>query len=341
MSEKQGETTRDMREGEDIDTKDGRNQMNSKHTKGGYDQADTQGHRQDPSSNRSKEIQKQNSEKTQKDVKSTDMKDIREEEFNSPRYITCGNIGKAVIVSNFMEGWEAGNRDHLVARSYAKNDCEMLEKSLKSLGFKPLDENEGSMVYKNLTKSQFKDLYKKAAMETNYRPKEGEGYTCVLFFVMSYGKAGLIQCHKEDGETKHPYVEQKDLQEAFQPQHNPSLALKPKFFIIQTIPEPDNKTDDVSSGDEEVKTTRRIPREADFLTYASDDYCIKGGDNYFIKAVVEVLDSLVTDKENNETAMEIQRVLIRMNKTFKEMRHSNTIRIPCVTSSLTKQLILF
>lgn len=86
---------------------------------------------------------------------------MREEEFNSPRYNTCGNIGKAVIVSNFMEGWKAGTGDHLVARSYAKKDCEVLEKSLKSLGFKPLDENEGKMVYKNLTKSQFKDLYKK------------------------------------------------------------------------------------------------------------------------------------------------------------------------------------
>ncbi|XP_052072821.1 uncharacterized protein LOC127710893 [Mytilus californianus] len=339
MSGKQEETTRG---GDEVDLQNGGSQMNTKHAKGGYDQADTLGQQEDPSS---KEIQQQDLNQPQNDLKNpnTDMEDIRDKEFNSPRYNTCGNVGKAVIVSNFMEGWKAKQGDNLVARSYAKNDCDMLEKSLKSLGFQPLDENEDSMVYKNLTKSQFEALYKKAAKETNYRPKGGEGYTCVLFFVMSYGRSGLIQCHKEGEEITHPFVEQKHLQEAFQPQNNHSLALKPKFFIIQTIPERGSVTDAV--GTTEEKTTRRIPREADFLTYTSDSYCIHSCDgvevNYFIKAVVDVLNSLAKDKKNNESAMEIQRVLIRINKKFKEIKPDNSFKIPCVTSSLTKQLILF
>lgn len=81
--------------------------------------------------------------------------------------------------------------------------------------------------------SYFKFVLLLVAKETDYRPKGKEGFTCVLFIVMSYGRPGLIQCHKGGTELMHPYVEQKDLQEAFQPQHNPSLALKPKLFIIQ------------------------------------------------------------------------------------------------------------
>ena len=50
---------------------------------------------------------------------------------------------------------------------------------------------------------------------------------------MSYGRSGLIKCHAEDPQGQHDYVEQKDIQEAFQPQNNHSLALKPKIFIIQ------------------------------------------------------------------------------------------------------------
>jgi hypothetical protein len=50
---------------------------------------------------------------------------------------------------------------------------------------------------------------------------------------MSYGRSGLIKCHAEDPKGQHEYVEQKYIQEAFQPQKNHSLALKPKIFIIQ------------------------------------------------------------------------------------------------------------
>ena len=50
---------------------------------------------------------------------------------------------------------------------------------------------------------------------------------------MSYGRSGLIKCHAEDSNGQHEYVEQKHIQEAFQPQNNHSLALKPKIFIIQ------------------------------------------------------------------------------------------------------------
>ena len=55
-----------------------------------------------------------------------------------------------------------------------------------------------------------------------------------------------------------------------------------KYYSIssfQTIPEREDTTDDIAG--QEVKTTKRIPREADFLTYSCDSYCLKiqsGGD---------------------------------------------------------------
>ena len=55
-----------------------------------------------------------------------------------------------------------------------------------------------------------------------------------------------------------------------------------KYYSIssfQTIPEQEDTTDDNEG--QEVKTTKRIPREADFLTYSCDSYCLKtqsGGD---------------------------------------------------------------
>lgn len=331
MSDNQDEPKRGDSE---VDAKVGDSQMDSK---GGYDQADAAGYPEDPFSQR---------KTTSHDLKTrvpviTEIADIRDEEFNSQTYKTCENVGKAVIVSNFMDGYTRKNNRDLATRLYAKGDCEKLEVALRRIGFQPLDKDQDSMVYKNLTKSQFVALYSKVAKEINYRPKQGEGYTCVLFFVMSYGRSGLIRCHAEPGEKgEHPFVEQKHLQEAFQPQNNHSLALKPKLFIIHTIPEATSEAD--AAGGIEVTTTKRIPREADFLTYACDQYCIKGeDDNIFINSVVHVLNNLAKEKEERKPAMEIQKVLIRMNKEYKDKRLYNTWKLPCVTSSLTKQLILF
>jgi hypothetical protein len=59
-----------------------------------------------------------------------------------------------------------------------------------------------------------------------------------------------------------------------------------KYYSIssfQTIPEQEDMADDIEG--QEVKTTKRIPREADFLTYSCDSYCLKtqsGGDFYDI-----------------------------------------------------------
>ncbi|XP_071180364.1 caspase-3-like [Mytilus edulis] len=320
MSGKQEETTR---EGDEVDEQGVGSLMNSKHTKGGYDQADTS-HEEDDQILSSKE---------KKTSTITVIEDIKAEEFHSTTYMKCANVGKAVIVSNFMDGYSFTEKRGLKVRSYAKDDCDSLEETLKHLGFQPFDDKKNKMVYKNLTKREFEALYNRVAKETDYRPKGKEGFTCVLFVVMSYGRPGLIQCHKEGAELMHPYVEQKDLQEAFQPQHNPSLALKPKLFIIQTVPEAIVNRDGDDSRDVETKETKRIPREADFLTYTSDGYCINRHGNVFIKAIVDVL------KDKNESAMEIQRVLIRINTKYKKYRDS-CMQIPCVTSSLTKQLFL-
>jgi hypothetical protein len=49
-----------------------------------------------------------------------------------------------------------------------------------------------------------------------------------------------------------------------------------KYYSIssfQTIPEREDTTDDIEG--QEVKTTKRITREADFLTYSCDSYCLK------------------------------------------------------------------
>lgn len=274
--------------------------------------------------------------------------DIDNAEFNSAEYKICPKVGKAVIVSNFMEGY-IPRRSHLPrdpeCRGYASEDCKDLESVLKSLGFEPLsgDEQNG-MVYKNLTKKQFTDLYKRAAEKEDYRPENGQGYTCVLFIVMSYGRSGLIRCHAEDPKGPHDYVEQKLIQEAFQPQRNHSLALKPKIFIIQTVPEETDEADDKEG--QEIKTTKRIPREADFLTYSCDSYCLRrkeGGnrENIFARSIFNILTAIAEDKKNKMPALEIQRTFIRMNKDYKDKRPTSTWKIPCVTSSLTKQLKLF
>ncbi|XP_052072812.1 caspase-7-like isoform X2 [Mytilus californianus] len=320
MSEKPDETTRGA---EEVDTQGGGSQMDSKHTKEGYDQVETS-HGEDDQILPPKDAITPTL---------TAFEDIKDEEFDSTTYMKCGNVGKAVIVSNFMDGYTPIRG--LNVRSYAKNDCDLLEKTLKHLGFQPFDDKENRMVYKNLTKTEFEALYNRVAKETDYRPKGKEGYTCVLFIVMSYGRSGLIQCHAEPGEYGDPpFVEQKHIQEAFQPQNNPSLALKPKLFIIQTIPKGTDINDGNEPSDVEKKETKRIPREADFLTYTSDVYCINSDHgNCFIKAIVDVL------KDQKESAMEIQRVLIRMNKKYKDYSNSEK-KIPCVTSSLTKQLFL-
>ena len=271
---------------------------------------------------------------------------IHSEEFHSAGYKICPKAGKAVIVSNFMGEYNprpSRQSKDPECRGYASKDCEDLEFELKRLGFEPLsgDEQNG-MVYKNLTNNQLTDLYKRAAKE-DYRPKDGQGYTCVLFIVMSYGRSGLIKCHAEDSKGHHEYVEQKNIQEAFQPQNSHSLALKPKIFIIQTIPEQEDMADDIEG--QEVKTTKRIPREADFLTYSCDSYCLKtqsgSCENIFARSIVSILRGIAEDKDNGKPAMEIQRIFIRMNKHYKEKRTHSNWKIPCVTSSLTKQLILF
>ncbi|CAG2215744.1 CASP3 [Mytilus edulis] len=291
MSDNQDEPQRGDSEVMEVDAKVGGSQMDGK---GGYDQADASGlYPEDPSSQGRQQpafkdllVRFESNHQFiifRKIHVITEIADIRDDEFNSQTYKTCENVGKAVIVSNFMDGY--------------------------------------------LPRRSTTDL------------KDKKDIPLYCFFVMSYGRSGLIRCHREPGEKgDHPFVEQKHLQEAFQPQNNHSLALKPKLFIIQTIPEATSEAD--AMGGTEVTTTKRIPREADFLTYACDQYCIKDN-NVFIDSVVHVLNNLAKEKEERKPAMEIQKVLIRMNKHYKDTRKYKSWKLPCVTSSLTKQLILF
>ena len=92
---------------------------------------------------------------------------IPEEEFHASKYPKCqekgGKVGKAVIVSNFMDGWK-GKQGEPEVRAYAKEDCDMLEKVLRNIGFEPVDK-DGPMVYANLTKEMLfglrdKSMYK-------------------------------------------------------------------------------------------------------------------------------------------------------------------------------------
>ena len=88
---------------------------------------------------------------------------IESEEFHSAEYKICSKVGKAVIVSNFMGEYKplSQSKDP-ECRGHASEDCKDLEFQLKRLGFEPLsgDEQNG-MVYKNLTKKQLTDLYKR------------------------------------------------------------------------------------------------------------------------------------------------------------------------------------
>lgn len=253
---------------------------------------------------------------------------ITQEEYDSDTYTRChqqgGKVGKVVIVNNFTK-----------ERSYSTTDCDKLEKVLTDIGFEPYKRKE-KIVHKDLTKAEFTILYNDVARQVNYR--EDNGCSCVLFIVMSYGRPGLICC-REDSGNKKTYVELKDLQEAFQPQNNKTLALKPKLFIVQTVPESETRHDG-GDGGELRRETRRIPREADFLTYTSDSYCISSNENIFVNAVVNTLENVPKDEARGN--MEIQKVLIAINREFKKLRKGRTdYKIPCTTSSLTKKLYLF
>lgn len=81
----------------------------------------------------------------------------------------CANVGKAVIVSNFMDGYSFTAKRGLKVRSYAKDDCDSLEETLKHLGFQPFDDKKNKMVYKNLTKREFEALYNRGNMINNIR----------------------------------------------------------------------------------------------------------------------------------------------------------------------------
>lgn len=63
-----------------------------------------------------------------------------------------------------MDGYVRRDKRDLDIRPFAKSDCEKLERALRNIGFEPLDKNQGSMVYKNLTKSQFEALYSRGNM---------------------------------------------------------------------------------------------------------------------------------------------------------------------------------
>jgi hypothetical protein len=70
-----------------------------------------------------------------------------------------------------------------------------------------------------------------------------------------------------------------------------------KYYSIssfQTIPEQEDTTDD--NANQEVKTTKRIPREADFLTYSCDCYFLKtqsGGD--FVCHILQKNENCLAD----------------------------------------------
>ena len=84
-------------------------------------------------------------------------------EFKAADYTICSKVGKAVIVSNFMGEYNPSKQSKdPECRGYASEDCADLERELKRLGFEPLsgDEQNG-MVYKNYTKKQLTDLYKR------------------------------------------------------------------------------------------------------------------------------------------------------------------------------------
>lgn len=97
----------------------------------------------------------------------TNIEDIIAAEFDSSTYRKCKNVGKAVIVSNFMEGYTEERR--LGIRRYAEKDCDLLEKALTELGFEPWDGKDSKMVYKNLTKKVFTVLYNKGNMINNIK----------------------------------------------------------------------------------------------------------------------------------------------------------------------------
>lgn len=172
---------------------------------------------------------------------------------------------------------------------------------------------------------------------------------CFVCVILSHGEEGIVY-----GTDKAVHI--KELSDFFKSDRCPSLAGKPKIFIIQacrgyqtdpgvtvTVGNPQDEVDARVTADQTIK----LPIEADFLfAYSTVPgyYSWRNGANgsWFIQALCDCLEKM------GET-IEIRRLLTIVNRKvahdFQSYNPGNEPfhkmkQIPCITSMLTKDLFL-
>ena len=256
---------------------------------------------------------------------------ISEAVLKSPVYDdNCTSRGRAIIVENFPA------RDR--GKSHLVTQCKELGDILESIETQGFDLHEDIQLYQNLSAEALYSLCSKVA-ETDF----SDCY-CLLVIILARGRPGLIRCYDEKGSIS--YAEQSKILEIFQPQNCPSLALKPKLFVIQTIPDdPDpNEADSKGMPDDQepVKYMFKIPREADFLTYTSNQHVFLE-ENGFLSSIITNFRDMKKNwnDQRNKTEKDVPDIhsfLIQINRSCKTKYSMKTI--PCTTSSLTKRMYL-
>ena len=199
--------------------------------------------------------------------------------------------------------------------------------------------------YPDLTGNQIKNVCQKFA---DMYHSDCDSFVCVI---LSHGEEGIVF-----GTDK--AVQIKDLSDMFKPDRCPSLAGKPKLFIIQACrghqTDPGVNVHVVSGGQEFDEPdgpaqSIKLPVEADFLfAYSTIPgyYSWRNGANgsWFIQALCETLENL-----DDSATVEIRKLLTVVNRKvaqkfqsfnpgnddFHEMK-----QIPCITSMLTKDLFI-
>ncbi|XP_062592811.1 caspase-7-like [Saccostrea cucullata] len=273
-----------------------------------------------------------------------------------PRYAQKEKIGKVLIVTNqnyqrkhFGDN-EVPNIRCLECKKFhirkeemdgdlnsewiKKEDAKIKElvDIFKALGFTDIHGGTDQFVERNKSKKEMIELLQEVAK------KNFEDDYCFICVVLSYGKDGVITCVDRNSCPKTPtpsmMLPVAELQECLKGEKCPGLLMKPKIFLLQLEPVPEDRKEGTEPSHVEEPTKQlKIPREADFLIYNCET-------DYAIKAWIKGLNAHVKDKEE---PLEIQRLLTRMNNIIRmhfKRQGTGPVELPCVTSLLTKEVYL-
>jgi len=241
------------------------------------------------------------------------MDDSREYNMNHPRR------GKAIILNH-----KTFSTPVLHERTGTDTDRDNLKTTLSDLGFHV-------EVYEDKTRGEIDTILTGVSKENH------QDADCILVVVMTHGDSGEL--YDKEGE---PYY-LRQLVDNFRAEKSPSLAGKPKMFIIQACQgrKIDKGFTVRSAGGEDSSSdfsSYTIPNSADFLVACSTfadhlSYRNTKRGSWFIEALCRVLKR---DSHNDDLLSMItsaSRIVATEMKT-----EDGAKQIPCVSSLLTKKI---